>query len=117
MLLEELEKTGNIRISYPYLAQVVRFGNDLTLIALSGEATVDYSLRLKRELAGPPVWVAGYCNDVFGYLPSRRVLEEGGYEAFHSAGFYGLPGGFALTIEEAVVRKVQELVGQLEIKN
>ncbi|MCA1684778.1 MAG: hypothetical protein LC745_02090 [Planctomycetia bacterium] len=40
------------------------------------------SLRLKKELAGTAaVWVAGYSNDVMGYVPSRRVREEGGYEA------------------------------------
>jgi len=40
---------------------------------------VDYSLRLKRELAGPAVWVAGYSNEVMAYIPSLRVLREGGY--------------------------------------
>jgi len=77
VLLNELEQTGKIRTTYPYLVQVVQFGNDLTVVALASEVVVDYSLRLKAELAGPPVWVAAYCNDVFGYVPSLRVLQEG----------------------------------------
>ncbi|MBS0207870.1 MAG: neutral/alkaline non-lysosomal ceramidase N-terminal domain-containing protein [Planctomycetes bacterium] len=77
-----LLEAGNVPTSYLAPVQVVRFGDDLTLIGISGETVVDYSLRLKRELAGPAaVWVAGYCNDVFTYLPSKRVLLEGGYEA------------------------------------
>jgi hypothetical protein len=32
--------------------------------ALAGEVVVDYSLRLKRELAGPAVWVAALVNGV-----------------------------------------------------
>jgi hypothetical protein len=75
---KELEKTGRVPPTYPYLVHVVQFGDDLTMIGLAGEVVVDYSLRLKKELAGAPVWVAGYTNDVFGYVPSRRVLEEGG---------------------------------------
>jgi hypothetical protein len=59
----------------------VQFGRDLTLVALGGEAVVDYALRLKRDLAGTAVgWVAGYSNDCFGYLGSKRVITEGGYE-------------------------------------
>ena len=27
------------------------------------------------------MWVAGYCNDVFGYVPTARILAEGGYES------------------------------------
>jgi len=80
VLLKELKEAGKIRTTYPYLVQVIEFGDDLTLIALAGEVVVDYSLRLKAELAGRPVWVAAYCNDVFGYLPSLRVLQEGGYD-------------------------------------
>ena len=39
------------------------------LVALSGEVVVDYSLRLKQELAGEAaVWISGYNNDVFAYL-------------------------------------------------
>ena len=26
------------------------------------------------------MWVAGYSNDVMAYIPSLRVLREGGYE-------------------------------------
>ncbi len=114
-LLEELEKTGRIRSIYSYPIQVVQFGNDLTLIALAGETVVDFSLRLKRELAGTPLWVAGYSNDVFGYVPSLRVLREGGYEAGDAMRYYGLPGPFAASVEERIIAKVHELLKQVRI--
>jgi len=34
--------------------QVVRLGDDLVLAAIGGETCVDYSLRLKKELAARP---------------------------------------------------------------
>jgi neutral ceramidase len=110
VLLEELEKNGKIRTTYPYLVQVVRFGNDLTMVALAGEVVVDYSLRLKSELPGRAVWIAAYSNDVFGYIPSVRVLKEGGYEAGDAMLYTDLPGPFAPSVEEHIVAKVHELV-------
>ena len=95
-LLKDLE-AGRTRSTYPYLVQVARFGDDLTMVGLAGEVVVDYSLRLKKELAGPTssgpgpaIWVAGYCNEVFGYVPSQRVLQEGGYEARDSILYYDI---------------------------
>jgi hypothetical protein len=110
LLLEELEKTGSIRSTYAYPVQVVQLGGDLTMIALAGEVVVDYALRLKRELAGTPLWVAGYCNDVFGYVPSVRVLKEGGYEGGGAMRFTRFPGPFAPSVEERIVTRVHELV-------
>lgn len=110
MLLEELEKTGRINATYAYPVQVVQFGTDLTLVALAGEVVVDYAHRLKRELPGTPLWVAGYSNDVFGYVPSLRVLKEGGYEGGGAMRYSRLPGPFAPSVEERVVGTVLELV-------
>ena len=109
-LLKDLE-AGRTRSTYPYLVQVVRFGDDLTMVGLAGEVVVDYSLRLKKELAGTPVWVAGYCNEVFGYVPSQRVLQEGGYEARDSILYYDITvTPFAPSVEKLIVDKVHELV-------
>ncbi|REK39687.1 MAG: hypothetical protein DWQ45_02115 [Planctomycetota bacterium] len=110
LLLEELETTGTIRTDYDYLAQAVRFGDDLLLVALAGEVVVDYSLKLKQELDAPIVWVAGYSNDVFGYVPSLRVLKEGGYEAGGAFRYSSFPGPFAETVEERVLKAVSEVV-------
>jgi hypothetical protein len=115
-LLEELEKNGRLRTSYPCPVQVIRFGNDLVLVALGGEVVVDYSLRLKRELAGPAVWVAGYSNDVFAYVPSVRVLKEGGYEAADAVTYSSLPSRFAPSIEDRIIGKVRELAGKTQGK-
>ncbi|MEC5127556.1 neutral/alkaline non-lysosomal ceramidase N-terminal domain-containing protein [Verrucomicrobiales bacterium BCK34] len=83
-LLEILEEGGTLPTSYPVPVQVFRFGNEMTMATLGGEVVIDYSLRLKKELSeltgGKPVWVAGYSNDVMTYIPSERVLKEGGYE-------------------------------------
>jgi hypothetical protein len=115
ILLEELEESGKIRTTYPVPVQVVRFGSDLILLALPGEVVVDYSLRLKSELAGPAVWVAGYSNDVFGYLPSLRVLEEGGYEGGAAMRYTSLPGPFAPSVEKLIVDKVHELLREADV--
>ena len=110
VLLEELERTGEIRKTYPYLVQVIRFGDDLTLVAMAGEVVVDYALRLKAEIADSAVWVAGYSNDVFGYVPSLRILQEGGYEGGGAMRYTNLPGPFASSIEERIMGKLHEMV-------
>ncbi len=73
------------RDDFPYPVQIVQFGKDLSIVALGTEVVIDYSLRLKKELPeknkGPAIWVAGYSNVYSGYIPSKRVLLEGGYEA------------------------------------
>jgi neutral ceramidase len=109
-LMRELER-GERPSALPCPVQVLHFGNDLTLVAIGGEPVVDYSLRLKRELhdAGA-VWVAGYANDVFGYLGSRRVIQEGGYEGGGAnTRILNHPGPFTLDAEEKVIAKVHEL--------
>ncbi len=107
----DLEFTTPDRPDFPYPVQVIRFGDDLTLIALGTEVVVDYSLRLKRELSkpdGPAIWVAGYSNVYSGYIPSRRVLLEGGYEARSRP--------WKPSLEERIVGKVHELVERLNSK-
>lgn len=86
---------------------VWQFGGDLTLVGLSGEVVVDYLTRLEKTLGPNQLWVAAYANDVFGYLPSARVLAEGGYE---TRGLYsGGVGFFDPQAEETVVVKIREL--------
>lgn len=112
-LLGELKRGRKLRTSYDYPVQTIRLGRQLLLVALAGEVVVDYSLRLKRELKGEAVvWVSGYNNDVFAYIPSRRLLREGGYEPRRSMNYFTgtlQPGPFALSIEDRIVGKVHEL--------
>lgn len=114
-LMRQLVRNGKLPSSYRCPIQTIRFGQDLVLVALSGETVVDYSLRLKRELAGrAEVWVSGYNNDVFAYVPSRRLLSEGGYEPRRSMNYYTAtihPGPFAPSIEDRIVSKVHQLLG------
>jgi neutral ceramidase len=107
--LDALERDGKLRESYPCPVQAWQFGKELTLVALGGEVVVDYALRLKRELPGD-VWVAAYANDVFAYIPSARILLEGGYEADYNLIYYGLPTRFRSDVEEVLVKKVHEVV-------
>jgi neutral ceramidase len=94
------QKHGKVFIrAYPYPLQAWRFGGKQLLLTLGGEPVVDYALRFKKKF-GAQTWVAGYCNDVMTYIPSRRVLDEDkpplkstrwGYEGNHAFIVYGLP--------------------------
>jgi len=79
-MLPLLDSNHRFPANVQYGVSVWRLGNDQLWIGLGGEAVVDYSLRFKREY-GARTWVAGYAHDMVGYVPSRRVWKEGGYEA------------------------------------
>lgn len=83
-----------------------------TLVALGGEVVVDYALRLAREYSARRMWVAGYGNDVFAYVPSLRVLREGGYEGADAMIYYARPGPFTEQVEELIIGKAHELIGE-----
>jgi hypothetical protein len=112
LLLDVLDREGRIYDRYPYPVQVWRFGAGLTLIALGGEVVVDYSLRLKAEYGWETTWVAGYSNEVMGYIPSRRVRNEGGYEGGGAMVNYGRPGPLDPSVEDVIVSKVADLVAR-----
>ncbi len=86
--------------------QAWQIGRDLTFVALGGEVVVDYSLRLKKELGRDGTWVAGYTNDVMAYIPSLRVLKEGGYEGGGAMVYYGLPTVWGPKVEDVIVAAV-----------
>jgi len=107
-LLDELDDGKQFATGYPYPVQAWKLGDQQFWIALGGEVVVDYVLRFKREF-GPTTWVAGYTNDVMAYIPSRRVWEEGGYEA-GAFTVYGLPTRqWTPQIEQRVVQSVKRL--------
>ncbi len=110
-LLKQLEANGKVDDTYPhYPVQTWALGDQVLWVALGGEVVVDYAIRLKKDLSTTrTLWVMGYANDVMAYIPSARVLGEGGYEADSSQVYYGMPGKWSTTIEDAIVGKVKEL--------
>ncbi|MGV3661164.1 MAG: neutral/alkaline non-lysosomal ceramidase N-terminal domain-containing protein [Prosthecobacter sp.] len=113
-LLERLEKGETLPTTYPYPVQVLRLGNDLTCITLGGEVVVDYSLRLKRDIQDPIVWVSGYTNDVMAYIPSRRIWDEGGYEGGGAMIYGSHPTRWSGKVEDQIISTVMELRGTLK---
>lgn len=111
-MTEQLKTRGEIALSHSYPVQAWRLGN-LAWVALGGEVVVDYAHRLRAE-SKEPLWVYGYSNDVMAYIPSERVLAEGGYEGNTSMIPYGRPGPWAPGLEEKIMKKTRELLAQTQ---
>jgi putative membrane-bound dehydrogenase-like protein len=108
--LERLDQ-GQIlpsKINYPVQTWV--FGNALAMVFLPGETVVDYSLRLKEQFDHSRLWVNGYANDARCYIPSERVLKEGGYEGGDAMVYYDFPQRFAPGLEQKLIDTVTKQV-------
>lgn len=111
-MLAQWDKDGGLSSTYPYPVQAWQLGDNLTWILLGGEVVVDYSLRLKAEFDPQKIWVSSYSNDVMAYIPSRRVLGEGGYEGGLARFPYGLPAPWDASVENMIVEEVHKLASQ-----
>ena len=110
-LLAMLDRDGTLSDEVPLPVSAWTFGRELAIIFLAGEVVVDYAVRLKHELDWTRLWINGWSHDVPGYIPSQRVLAEGGYEADYSMIYYGKPTRFDPAVEEVIVHHVKQLLG------
>jgi putative membrane-bound dehydrogenase-like protein len=106
--LARLDRGEALQTKIPYSVQTWAFGDRLALVFLPGEVVADYALRLKRELDPGRLWVNAYANDDPCYIPSERVLKEGGYEGGDAMVYYDRPARLRPGLEEKIVGAVRE---------
>lgn len=96
-----IEQRDQLRSSARAYLQYFSFSNELAFIAANGELVSAYGMWLKKRTKGI-VLPVGYSNGMIGYVPTKRQLEEGGYESATSFRYFGLPGTFLEHIEEVI---------------
>ena len=109
--LARLDRGEPLQAELPYSVQAWRFGDALAMVFLPGEVVVDYALRLKREFDPVRLWVTAYANDVPCYIPSERILKEGGYEGGGAMVYYGLPTRLKPGVEQLILDASHRAVG------
>lgn len=108
--LARLDRGETLPDHIDYPIQTWLFGNDLAMVFLPGEVVVDYSLRLKKEFDPRRLWINAYSNDAPCYIPSERILREGGYEGGGAMIYYDHPNQFAAGLEQQIVDVIHEQI-------
>ncbi|MCA9055568.1 MAG: hypothetical protein KDA75_17120, partial [Planctomycetaceae bacterium] len=115
-ILAQLVAGESLPTTYPYPVTLWNLGRQVRWVLLGGEVVVDYAIRIKAELEDMQtperqVWVSGYSQDVMAYIPSRRVLLEGGYEGGGAMVYYGHPTIWSPNVEEQILAEVHRQAG------
>lgn len=110
LALERVQRGEVISPTLDYPMQVWNFDNKMAMVNLGGEVVVDYSTMLKDEYGAEQLWINAYSNDVPCYIPSRRILREGGYEAETNMYWYNRPVPFAPEVENVILGAASEMM-------
>jgi len=108
--LARLDRGEPLQRELDYVVQSWCFGDDLVMVFLAGEVVVDYSVRLRAELDRDRLWVVAYANDLPCYIPSERILREGGYEGGGAMVYYGRPTRLKPGVEDRIVSAIHGIV-------
>lgn len=111
--LARLDRGEPVPTAVPYPVQTWAFGDGLAMVHLPGEVVVDYARRLKAELDGRRLWVTAYANHAPCYIPSERVLKEGGYEGGGAMIYYDQPVPFKAGLEDRIVGAVKDQLDKM----
>lgn len=106
--LQRLDRGETLPAFLTYSVQTWTFGQDLAMVFLPGEVVVDYVLGLKKEFRN--LQVAAYANDVPCYIPSARILQEGGYEGGDAMRYYDRPARLGPATEAIIFRETRQLL-------
>jgi len=101
--LELLDRHGKLRDAVTLTAHGVQLGKGLRLLGIEGEAVAEWGDIIEGFYGGGITFPLGYTDGTGAYLPTSRMLPEGGYEVV-SSWEYGYPAPFAKGMED-VVRK------------
>ena len=91
--------------------QNIGLGENLRIIGISAEPVNEYVDLVRSLFPRDEVIPVGCIGSVFGYLPTDKVLTEGGYEAGDFFPAFGLKGRFRRRIEGIILGKIKEVSG------
>jgi neutral ceramidase len=100
---------GTAKEYRPLYVALWQLAPDVNLIAIEGEVSTEYSLLIKKLFGNGKMIVLGYTNGVMSYIPTAKMLAEGGYEAECNY-FFGLQGPFVPEIEDIIVGRVARML-------
>ena len=105
-----------LRTTYPAHIAAWSFGKDLTLVAFPSETVSKFALSLRAEYPQQPLWISAYNNDFFGYIPTAKIVREGGHEAIGvTTWLWGTDltdhvGFFSEAAEQVMLETARELI-------
>ena len=104
--LQRLDRGESLLTEIDYPIQTWTFGDSFCMTFLAGEVCVDYAKRLKSEFDQDRFWLNTYSNDFCCYIPSERLLEEGGYGGGGEVPYFALPNTLKAGLEDRIVEEV-----------
>ncbi|MDF2668256.1 MAG: hypothetical protein K0R67_562 [Paenibacillus sp.] len=110
------ERSGIVKTKLPLYVQTWMLSERVVLVALESEIPTEYSLKLKRDYPDKLLVVLGYSNGVYSYIPTRKILEEGGYEADHPFTI-GFKSRFVQETEELILHEVSRQMDAERLDN
>jgi hypothetical protein len=111
--LARLDRGEELLKAVDYPIQTFAFGDRLLMVFLAGEVCVDYSLRIKSEFDSDRLWVNAYSNDFACYVPSERLVREGGYGGGAETPYFALPTTLKAGLEQLIMDEVRRQAPQV----
>ncbi|MFH1920119.1 MAG: neutral/alkaline non-lysosomal ceramidase N-terminal domain-containing protein [Planctomycetota bacterium] len=105
-MLAALDRNESLPTCHTAPLAVWQFGEDLTLVGISCETVSAYVPLVEKALGPGRLWIAGYSNEIDGYLPDAAIVAEGGYEA---RGLVADIGFYSAKAQDVVVDTVRRL--------
>lgn len=106
-MLEKIEKGEEMK-EVKYNLGIIRLASNLKIITLEGEVCNEFGVWIREFDPTVNMMIAGYSNGHKSYLPTKRILEEGGYEATVTYCWAEYPGPYADNVQDIVLNAVKE---------
>ena len=90
----------------------VRLGTELTVVGVSAEVVTEYRALVDKTFPDSINIPVGYLDEVYGYMPTARMLREGGYEASWFLRPFSLEGPLNPRLEEHCLSALRELAAE-----
>ncbi len=91
---------GELAGGLPFRIKCIRLSEGLRIVCLEDEIVSAYGRQIREGLAGDTVTL-GYTGSICCYIPTARMLREGGYES-HTFLSAGICGPFREELEELI---------------
>jgi hypothetical protein len=79
---------------------------ELRVVGISAEVCWEYAGLIESAFPGKTIWPVGYIDSVYGYLPTKAMLAEGGYEVSGFMRPFGIEGSFVADIDETIIKSL-----------